>query len=53
MTEAEAQAFEKDPLCAVSLRMRQWDELAKETNVPLLELDILKRKALALLLQGA
>ncbi|CAI8790439.1 phosphonate degradation HD-domain oxygenase [Pseudomonas sp. IT-P4] len=53
MTEAEAQAFEKDPLCAVSLRMRQWDELAKETNVSLLDLDILKRKALALLPQAA
>ncbi|MFY0728339.1 phosphonate degradation HD-domain oxygenase [Pseudomonas sp. NFX15] len=47
--EAEAEAFEKDPLCAVSLRMRQWDELAKEMNVPLLDLHILKSKALALL----
>ena len=28
MTAEEAEAFEQDPLCAVSLRMRQWDELA-------------------------
>ena len=29
--------------------MRQWDELAKETHVPLIDLDILKRKATGLL----
>ncbi|MFJ7796440.1 phosphonate degradation HD-domain oxygenase [Pseudomonas sp. NPDC096950] len=49
MTAAEAEAFERDPLCAVSLRMRQWDEQAKEMWVPVLDLDVLKRKALGLL----
>jgi phosphonate degradation associated HDIG domain protein len=49
MTTAEAEAFEQDPLCAVSLRMRQWDEQAKEMWVPVMDLDILKRKALGLL----
>ncbi|MCP1521081.1 phosphonate degradation associated HDIG domain protein [Pseudomonas migulae] len=49
MTEAEAEAFERDPLCAVSLRMRQWDELAKEMWVPVIDLDVLKEKALRLL----
>ena len=49
MSAAEAAAFELDPLWAVSLRMRQWDELAKETHVPLIDLDILKRKATGLL----
>jgi phosphonate degradation associated HDIG domain protein len=49
MTPAEAFAFEQDPLCAVSLRMRQWDELAKEMRVPVIDLDILKRKAAGLL----
>jgi phosphonate degradation associated HDIG domain protein len=49
MTAEEAEAFEQDPLCAVSLRMRQWDELAKETSVPVMDLAILKRKAEALL----
>jgi len=49
MTDAEADAFEQDPLCAVSLRMRQWDEQAKEMCVPLIDLTILKDKATALL----
>ena len=49
MTAAEASAFEKDPLFAVSIRMRQWDELAKETNVPLLDLKELELKAIACL----
>ncbi|WP_085637064.1 MULTISPECIES: phosphonate degradation HD-domain oxygenase [unclassified Pseudomonas] len=49
MTEAEAEAFERDPLCAVSLRMRQWDELAKETAVPVVDLQVLKEKAVRVL----
>ena len=49
MSDAEADAFECDPLCSVSLRMRQWDERAKEMNVPVMDLNILKRKALGLL----
>jgi predicted HD phosphohydrolase len=49
MTPAEAEAFEQDPLCEVSLRMRQWDELAKEMWVPVIDLDVLKDKALRLL----
>jgi len=49
MSEAEADAFERDPLCTVSLRMREWDELAKEMHVPVIDLDVLKGKALALL----
>ena len=49
MSDAEAEAFERDPLCGVSLRMRQWDEMAKEMNVPVIDLRILKEKALALL----
>jgi phosphonate degradation associated HDIG domain protein len=53
MTEVEAQAFEQDPLCAVSLRMRQWDELAKEMHVPVMDLDVLKRKAVGVLSREA
>ena len=49
MSEEEADAFERDPLCAVSLRMRQWDELAKETAVPVMDLGLLKEKAARLL----
>ncbi|MBC2689168.1 phosphonate degradation HD-domain oxygenase [Pseudomonas kielensis] len=49
MSEDEARVFARDPLCAVSLRMRQWDEQAKEMNVPVIDLDVLKGKALQLL----
>ncbi|EJM15286.1 phosphonate degradation operons associated HDIG domain protein [Pseudomonas sp. GM18] len=49
MSVTEAEAFEQDPLCAVSLRMRQWDELAKQMWVPVIDLDVLKEKALRLL----
>lgn len=34
MNAAEAQDFEQDELFHVSLRMRHWDEEAKETNMP-------------------
>ena len=49
MSEAEADAFERDPLFEVSLRMREWDEQAKVVGVPVIDLDGLKKKALALL----
>ncbi|QXI38260.1 phosphonate degradation HD-domain oxygenase [Pseudomonas xantholysinigenes] len=49
MSEVEADAFEGDPLFAVSLRMREWDELAKEVGVEVMDLMVLRQKALALL----
>lgn len=49
MSAAEADAFEADPLCALSLRMRRWDELAKKEAVPVMDLAVLKRKACAVL----
>lgn len=49
MSAEEARAFEQDPLCSVSLRMRHWDEQAKEMHVPVLDLDVLKAKARQLL----
>ncbi|AZC21372.1 phosphonate degradation HD-domain oxygenase [Pseudomonas sp. CMR5c] len=49
MTAEEAAAFEQDPLCALSLRLRQWDEQAKQEWVPVMDLQILKDKAVALL----
>jgi len=49
MSVEEAQAFEQDPLCSISLRMRQWDEWAKEMHVPVMDLELLKDKALKLL----
>lgn len=49
MSAEEAVAFERDPLCEVSLRMRQWDERAKDMDVPVMDLDVLKRKVAGLL----
>ncbi|PWB31727.1 phosphohydrolase [Pseudomonas sp. SDI] len=49
MSEAEADAFEQDPLFAVSVRMRQWDELAKAVAAPVMDLGVLRGKALGLL----
>jgi phosphonate degradation associated HDIG domain protein len=49
MSAEEAEAFEQDPLCEVSLRMRQWDEQAKEMWVPVIDLAVLKEKAVRLL----
>ena len=49
MSADEAHAFEQDPLCAVSLRMRHWDEQAKQMHVPVLDLQVLKAMAARLL----
>ena len=49
MSEGEADVFERDPLFEVSLRIREWDERAKVVGVAVIDLDGLKRKALALL----
>ena len=38
MDATEAQAFEQDELFALSLRMRHWDEAAKETGQPITDL---------------
>ncbi len=45
MSAEEAHAFEQDPLCHISLRLRHWDEQAKVMHVPVLDLDLLKAKA--------
>jgi 2-amino-1-hydroxyethylphosphonate dioxygenase (glycine-forming) len=46
MTAEEAKAFENDALFELSIRMRQWDELAKEENIPLPDLAIYKQMCL-------
>ncbi len=40
MNESEARTFETDPLFETSLKMRTWDELAKEEFVPVPDLNI-------------
>ena len=49
MSEQEAVVFERDPLFETSILMRKWDELAKETHVPIVSLSELKNKALLVL----
>ncbi len=44
MTEEEARDFEKNPLKTLIIKMRTWDEAAKEINVPLPDLQSYKTK---------
>lgn len=46
MNAEEAEVFENDGLFELSLKMRTWDELAKEEKVPLPDLDRYKSLAL-------
>lgn len=52
MSETEARDFENDPLFETSILMRKWDELAKETGIPVIDLGILREKALRVLQNG-
>ena len=45
MEKDEADAFEADSLFETSIQMRKWDELAKETDVPIIDLNDLKDRA--------
>lgn len=45
MSAEEAKAFEEDPLFEMSIKMREWDERAKEVDVPVPDLGYLKEKA--------
>lgn len=45
MTHEEAQKFEDDDIFAESILMRRWDELAKETEVPVIDMADLKSRA--------
>jgi len=45
MNEAEALAFEADPLFEISLKLRTWDEMAKEEHIPLPDLAIYRQMA--------
>lgn len=49
MNPIEAEDFEQDPQFEVSILLRRWDELAKETNIPVINLDTLKAKAVTVL----
>jgi phosphonate degradation associated HDIG domain protein len=45
MSDVEGRAFEADPLFETSILMRKWDELAKDTGVPIIDLEVIKKKA--------
>ena len=42
MTKEEQQTFEQDPLFKLHLKVRAWDELAKEVDVPLPDMEVYK-----------
>lgn len=45
MTAAEATEFERDPLRKTIIRMRHWDEMAKEVGVPLPDMEQFRKMA--------
>ena len=45
MEKPEAEAFENDPIFETSILLRKWDELAKETEVPILDINEMKERA--------
>ena len=47
MTSDEAAAFENDPLFKTIIRMRHWDEMAKETDLPLPDMNIYRKLAVS------
>ncbi len=49
MSEQEARKFESDTLFEASILLRKWDEAAKETNLPLVDLGIIHEKCLTVL----
>lgn len=49
MSQAEAKRFEEDPDFNEMISIRRWDERAKEEGVPLIDLEVLKRKAMVLM----
>lgn len=45
MKPQEAKAFESHPYFKESIQLRKWDELAKEQDLPIIDLNIIKEKA--------
>lgn len=52
MNAQQAADFEHDDLFEISIRMRRWDEMAKEEHLPLIDLEMLRNKAISLLWQA-
>jgi phosphonate degradation associated HDIG domain protein len=52
MNKNEAIQFENDPLFESMIQMRRWDEMAKEENATVMDLNDLKQRAISLLSSG-
>lgn len=52
MTMREAYAFETNELFEVSILMRKWDEMAKEPDLPLIDMENIKAKAKQILIKS-
>lgn len=53
MREDEALTFESHPLFPTFIRLRQWDELAKETEVPIVDFEEIRNRARKVLSHSA
>jgi predicted HD phosphohydrolase len=53
MSKEEAEAFELNPDAELIIRLRYWDDMAKEMNVPVNNIPHLKELALNHLLKNA
>jgi predicted HD phosphohydrolase len=53
MSKEEAEAFEANPDAELIIRMRTWDDLAKEMDIPVNNIEHLKAMALKHLSAGA
>jgi len=49
MTSEEANAFEQNPLFEQMILLRKWDEQAKETRKAIIDLEVIRKKALDVL----
>lgn len=52
MNDMEAEAFEKADIFETSILLRQWDELAKDVDVPILDVNDMKARVRRILLQA-
>jgi 2-amino-1-hydroxyethylphosphonate dioxygenase (glycine-forming) len=49
MNATEAKHFEQNPLANLMIKMREWDDTAKETDTPIIDFSVLKEKMIRVL----
>jgi phosphonate degradation associated HDIG domain protein len=52
MTAAEAGKFEEDPYFEVSIKLRRWDDAAKEEHKPINDMELIKSRIITVLSSG-